>query len=203
MGIHGNTLSLENMSEVSFDILPNQNSCGQTERRQRTLEKKSLTKKVKISPSSLLHTHSICAGNVLWLVPPVMFSARQPPSTFDLRRERRTSRSLTLPVVGEIHALAVGGGPVVGTYLQDAGQRADPLLHVLLALRGQHEVGDLVHLQLEGVLPQTVVLQGGGRRGSEGRFSPVDFWTCLMSFGGKKTQLAHKADLDLVTISQT
>lgn len=74
---------------------------------------------------------------------------------------RPTKRQLTLPVVGQIHALAVGGRPVVGTYLQDAGQRADPLLHVLLTLRGQHEVGDLVHLQLKGVFPQPVVLQGG------------------------------------------
>lgn len=49
----------------------------------------------------------------------------------------------------------------MGAYLQDAGQRADPLLHVLLTLRGQHEVGDLVHLQLKGVFPETVVLRGG------------------------------------------
>lgn len=55
----------------------------------------------------------------------------------------------------------------MGTYLQDAGQRADPLLHVLLTLRGQHEVGDLVHLQLKGVLSQTVVLRVRAR-GSKG-----------------------------------
>ncbi len=56
-------------------------------------------------------------------------------------------------MVGEVHTLAVGSRAVVGADLQDAGQRANPLLHVLLALRGQHEVRDLVHLQLEGVLP--------------------------------------------------
>lgn len=59
---------------------------------------------------------------------------------------------------GEVQALAVWSGPVVWTDLQDAGQRANPLLHVLFALRGQHEVCNLVHLQLEGVLPQAVVL---------------------------------------------
>lgn len=52
----------------------------------------------------------------------------------------------------------------MGTYLQNAGQRADPLLHVLLTLRGQHEVGDLVHLQFKGVFPKTVILQLGGER---------------------------------------
>lgn len=58
----------------------------------------------------------------------------------------------------------------MGTYLQDAGQRADPLLHVLLTLRGQHEVGDLVHLQLKGVFSQTVVLER-----DHGRISLVGF----------------------------
>lgn len=65
----------------------------------------------------------------------------------------------------------------MGTYLQDAGQRADPLLHVLLTLRGQHEVGDLVHLQLKGVFPQTVVLRGG-REGAK-TVQPGWFWICL------------------------
>lgn len=56
-------------------------------------------------------------------------------------------------MIGQIQTLAVRSRPVVGTYLQDAGQRANPLLHVLLTLRGQHEVGDLVHLQFKGVFP--------------------------------------------------
>ena len=71
---------------------------------------------------------------------------------------------LTLPCVGKVYTLAVQlrqrGGPVVGADLEDPGQGTDPLLHVLLALRRQHEVRHLVHLQLKGILPQTVVLQG-------------------------------------------
>lgn len=66
-------------------------------------------------------------------------------------------------MIGEVQTLAVRRWAVVGTDLQDAGQRANPLLHVLLALRGQHEVGNLVHLQLKGMFPQTVILQGDDR----------------------------------------
>lgn len=91
---------------------------------------------------------------------PSLHSTRQLLVAFD-RPTAKKQRQLTLPVVGQIHTLAVRSRPVVGAYLQDAGQRADPLLHVLLTLRGQHEVGDLVHLQLKGVFPETVVLQGG------------------------------------------
>lgn len=74
----------------------------------------------------------------------------------------------------------------MGTYLQDAGQRADPLLHVLLTLRGQHEVGDLVHLQLKGVFPQTVVLQGGRKGWEVVGYQLV--WFGLGSFNAKNKE---------------
>lgn len=92
---------------------------------------------------------------------PSPHSTRQLLVAFDRTTAKKKQRQLTLPVVGQIHTLAVRSRPVVGAYLQDAGQRADPLFHVLLTLRGQHEVGDLVHLQLKGVFPETVVLRGG------------------------------------------